>query len=135
MRRVAPKLIANGELHMPSDRERGSPARGLMIGQSRGSEKHAGVERREAYWSAAARDCGKAREKNHSHERDKRETHVCSRNTSRAQWRKALSGLDGYRVRGRCGAHVEHDEQRNVHARTLRTPESPVAFLCARGSL
>ena len=120
---------------MPSARERQPTARGLRIGQSRGSEKHAGVERREAYWSAAARDCGKAREKNHSHERDKRETHVCSRNTSRAQWRKALSGLDGYRVRGRCGAHVEHDEQRNVHARTLRTPESPVAFLCARGSL
>ena len=53
---------------MPSARERGSPARGLRIGQSRGSEKHAGVERREAYWSAAARDCGKERGKNHSHE-------------------------------------------------------------------
>jgi len=120
---------------MPSDRERGSPARGLMIGQSRGSEKHAGVERREAYWSAAARDCGKAREKNHSHERDKRETHVCSRNTSRAQWRKALSGLDGYRVRGRCGAHVEHDEQRNVHARTaLRTPVSLLLPSCAHAA-
>ena len=58
---------------MPSARERqpsSGTARGLRIGQSRGSEKHAGVERREAYWSAAARDCGKAREKNHSHERD-----------------------------------------------------------------
>ena len=30
---------------------------------SRVAVKRAGVERREAYWSAAARDCGKAREK------------------------------------------------------------------------
>jgi hypothetical protein len=72
VRRVAPKLIAKyGESHMPSARERGSPAQGLRIGQSRGSEKNAEVERREAYWSAAARDCGKERGKNHSHERDK----------------------------------------------------------------
>ena len=34
--------------------ERGSPARGLRTGQSRGSEAR-GVERREAYWLAAAR--------------------------------------------------------------------------------
>jgi hypothetical protein len=64
---------------MPSARERqpsSGTARGLRIGQSRGSEKHAGVVRREAYWSAAARDCGKAREKNNSHERDKRDACV-----------------------------------------------------------
>ena len=34
VRHVAPKLIANGESRRPS-RERGSPARGLKIGQSR----------------------------------------------------------------------------------------------------
>ena len=35
VRRVAPKLIANGESHAL---ETGSPARGLRIGQSRGGE-------------------------------------------------------------------------------------------------
>ena len=35
VRRVAPKLIANGESHAL---ERGSPAQGLRIGQSRGGE-------------------------------------------------------------------------------------------------
>jgi len=49
--------------------------------------KRAGVERREAYWSAAARDCGKARGKITAMRQ--RETHVCSRNASRAPWRKA----------------------------------------------
>ena len=39
--------------------------------------KRAGMEGREAYWSAAARDCGKARGKNHSRERDKG-TRMCA---------------------------------------------------------
>ena len=42
-RRVAPKLIANGELHAL---ERGSPARGLRVGKSRGGEAR-GAERKE----------------------------------------------------------------------------------------
>jgi hypothetical protein len=66
---------------MPSARERQPTARGLRIGQSRGSEKHAGVERREAYWSAAARDCGKARGKNHIHDRDARVLPECQQGT------------------------------------------------------
>jgi len=39
VRRVAPKLIANGESHAL---ERGSPARGLRVGQSRGGEARGG---------------------------------------------------------------------------------------------
>jgi hypothetical protein len=66
---------------MPSARERQPTARGLRIGQSRGSEKHAGVARREAYWSAAARDCGKARGKNHIHDRDARVLPECQQGT------------------------------------------------------
>ena len=43
---------------MPSARER-QPSSGPQDW----AVKRAGVERREAYWSAAARDCGKARGK------------------------------------------------------------------------
>ena len=65
---MAPKLFANEESHAL---ERGSPARGLRIGQSRGSEAH-GVERREANWSAAARlRKGTHAGNTHSRERDR----------------------------------------------------------------
>ena len=58
VRRVAPKLIANGESHALRSREAAQlGASGLG---SHVAVKRAGVERREAYWSAAARDCGKA---------------------------------------------------------------------------
>ena len=69
MRRVAPKLIANGESHALE-----SEARAQLEASGLGCHvavKRAGMEGREAYWSAAARDCGKARGKNHSRERDK----------------------------------------------------------------
>ena len=102
---------------MPSARERQPTARGLRIGQSRGSEKHAGVERREAYWSAAARDCGKARGKNHSHERDKGRRTCAPGMPAGHHGGKHLSGLDGFRVRGRCGVRV----QRSHPTHTLST--------------
>ena len=58
-RRVGrPKLSANGESHALRSREAAQlGASGLG---SHVAVKRAGVERREAYWSAAARDCGKA---------------------------------------------------------------------------
>jgi len=55
---VALKLIANGESHALRSRER-QPSSGPQDW----AVKRVGVERREAYWSAAARDCGKARGK------------------------------------------------------------------------
>jgi hypothetical protein len=58
VRSVVPKLIANGESHAL---ERGSPARGLRIGQSRGGKARGGGE--EGGGLLSARDCGKAREK------------------------------------------------------------------------
>ena len=69
VRRVAPKLIAKAESRMPSREARAQlEASGLGCHVA---VKRAGMEGREAYWSAAARDCGKARGKNHSRERDK----------------------------------------------------------------
>ena len=65
VRSVVPKLIANGESHAL---ERGSPARGLRIGQSRGGKARGGGE--EGGGLLSARDCGMASEKNHSRERD-----------------------------------------------------------------
>ena len=70
VRCVAPKLIANGEPHALRSRE------AAQLGASGlGSHvvvKRAGVERREAYWLAAARArLRKGTRKNHSHERDK----------------------------------------------------------------
>ena len=75
VRRVAPKLIANGESHALE-----SEARAQLEASGLGCHvavKRAGMEGREAYWSAAARDCGKARGKNHSRERDKG-TRMCA---------------------------------------------------------
>ena len=61
MRRVAPKLIAKAESRMPSREARAQlEASGLGCHVA---VKRAGMEGREAYWSAAARDCGKARGK------------------------------------------------------------------------
>ena len=60
VRRVAPKLNANGESRRPS-REREAAQLGVSGLGSHVAVKRAGVERREADWSAAARDCGKAR--------------------------------------------------------------------------
>ena len=64
VRRVAPKLIANGESHAL---ERGRPARGLRLG-SHVAVKRAGMEGKEAYSTvvgggARLRMCGKARGK------------------------------------------------------------------------
>ena len=60
VRRVAPKLNANGESRRPS-REREAAQLGVSGLGSHVAVKRAGVERREADWSAAARDGGKAR--------------------------------------------------------------------------
>ena len=73
---VALKLIANGESHALRSRER-QPSSGPQDW----AVKRVGVERREAYWSAAARDCGKARGKNHIHERDARVLPECQQGT------------------------------------------------------
>ena len=88
--------------------------------------KRAGMEGREAYWSAAARDCGKARGKNHSRERDKG-TRMCAPGVPAGHnGGTQLSGLDGCQwipcARAvRCASaaiaptHVEHGERRSAH--------------------
>ena len=58
--------------------------------------KRAGMEGREAYWSAAARDCGKARGKNHSRERDNGTPCMCAPGVRAGHHGGTqLSGLDG----------------------------------------
>jgi len=61
VRNVAPKLVANGESQalVCEAAQLGVSGLGRHV-----AVKRAGAERREANLSAAARDCGKAREKN-----------------------------------------------------------------------
>ena len=65
--------------------------------------KRAGMERREADWSAAAR-ARRATAERHAGKTHSRETHVCSlqrcRRARGAQWRKAPE-------RRRCGVRVQ----------------------------
>ena len=87
--------------------------------------KRAGMEGREAYWSAAARDCGKARGKNHSRERDNGTPRMCAPGVRAGHHGGTqLSGLDGCQwipcARAvRCAraaiapTHVEHGERRS----------------------
>ena len=69
VRRVAPKLIANGESYAL---ERGRPARGLRLG-SHVAVKRAGMEGKEAYRTVVGGGARlrKGTRKNHSRERDK----------------------------------------------------------------
>ena len=94
VRRVAPKLIANGESHALE-----SEARAQLEASGLGCHvavKRAGMEGREAYWSAAARDCGKARGKNHSRERDNGTPRMWAPGVRAGHHGgKQLSGLDG----------------------------------------
>jgi hypothetical protein len=93
---VAPKLIANGKSHAL---ERSSPARGLRIGQSHGSEARGSGEEGGGAWGdakcAPSGDAGLPA----GHHRGKH-----------------LSGLDRFRVRRRHSAHVQRS-----HRRTLST--------------
>ena len=91
--------------------------------------KRAGMEGREAYWSAAARDCGKARGKNHSRERDNGTPRMCAPGVRAGHHGGTqLSGLDGCQwipcARAvRCAraaiapTHVEHGERRSERQR------------------
>ena len=107
---------------------------------SRVAVKRAGVERREAYWSAAARDCGKARGKITAMRQ--RETNVCSRNASMHHGGKHLSGLEvsvceGGAVcacRDRTDAHVEHGERRSARSVVERVSvQALLARFCEKG--
>ena len=108
--------------------------------------KRAGMEGREAYWSAAARDCGKARGKNHSRERDNGTPRMCAPGVRAGHHGgKQLSELDGCQwipcARAvRCAraaiapTHVEHGERRSraterEEARDERKPGTE----CGRG--
>ena len=81
------------ESRMPSREAAQLKASGLG---SHVAVKRAGMEGREAYWSAAARDCGKARGKNHSRERDNGTPRMCAPGVRAGHHGgKQLSGLDG----------------------------------------
>ena len=84
--------------------------------------KRAGVERREAYWSAAARDCGKARGKITAMREIKGDAMCAHGMPAGHHGGKHLSGLEGSVCEGgavcacsdRTDAHVEHGERRSA---------------------
>ena len=109
------------ESRMPSREAAQLKASGLG---SHVAVKRAGMEGREAYWSAAARDCGKAREKI----TDVRKTKGVPAGHHGG---KHLSGLDGCQwipcaSAVRCAraaiepTHVGHGERRSAHAEPRR---------------
>ena len=77
--------------------------------------KRAGMDGREAYWSAAARDCGKARGKNLSRERDNGTPRMCAPGERAAHHGgKQLSGATEPRTE-REEARVERKLARSVN--------------------
>ena len=127
-RRVAPKLIANGELHAL---ERGSTAQGLRVGQSCGGETRGGGEERGGLVVGARLRKGTRKESTLVRRRETcRGKGVCSlrcRSARGHRGRKHLSGFDRFRVRRGCGGAraaiarqpaATHKEENRAHAAT-----------------
>jgi hypothetical protein len=111
VRRVAPKLIANGELHALRSRE------AAQLGAS-GLGSHVAVKSTRG-WRGGRRTGRRRRataerhaEKNHCHERGKGRRTCAPGMPAGHHGGKHLSGLDGFRVRGRCGVRVQRSHRR-----------------------